>query len=135
MQNVGMKYLGIDYGTKHIGLAVSNDDGEMAFPVEKMSNDKGLLENIKALIAEKNIGGVVMGESKDFAGKENEVMLGARAFARALEAETGLAVSFEPEFLTSVEARHIQGGSEKTHSSAAAIILQSFLDRIKNNAS
>jgi len=128
-----MKYLGIDYGTKHIGLSMSNDDGNMAFPVEKMSNDKDLLGNIKALITDKKIGGVVIGESKDFAGKENEVMEEARAFARALEAETGLVVSFEPEFLTSVEARHIQGGSDKTHSSAAAIILQSFLDRTKNN--
>jgi len=126
-----MKYLGIDYGTKHIGLSVSSDDGTMAFPIEKVSNNKTFLENIKTLITEKKIMGVVMGESKDFSGKENEVMLGARAFARALEAETGLTVSFEPEFLTSVEARHIQGGSDKTHSSAAAIILQSFLDRTK----
>jgi len=126
-----MKYLGIDYGTKHIGLAVSNEDGTMAFPIEKVSNDKMLIGNIKTLIVEKKIAGVVMGESKDFSGKENEVMLGARAFARALEAESGLTVSFAPEFLTSVEARHIQGGSDKTHSSAAAIILQSFLDRTK----
>jgi putative Holliday junction resolvase len=124
-----MKYLGIDYGTKHIGIAVSDDGGSMAFPGDKLSNNKNLVENIKKLVGDRKIEGVVMGESKDFAGNENAVMEGARAFARALETELGLTVSFVPEFLTSVEARHIQGGSDKTHSSAAAIILQSFLDQ------
>lgn len=128
-----MRYLGIDYGDKHIGVAVSNENGDLAFPLEPLSNDVQLMGHISSLVKEKDIKEFVIGESKDFQGNENPIMKKAKEFAGKLEKESGKTVRFEPEFLTSVEARHIQGGSDKTHSSAAAIILQSFLDRKKNN--
>jgi len=127
-----MRYLGIDYGEKHIGIAVSDETGTLAFPFDTFSNSKTLIDDIKKVVEEKGVGGIVMGESKDFQGKENPIMEKARVFAKVLGEATGLPVFFEPEFMTSVEARRFQGGGEKTHSSASALILKSFLER-KNN--
>lgn len=128
-----MKYLGIDFGDKHIGLAVSSEEGAMAFPLEALSNNAQLIENIRSIVKEKNIEGIVMGESKDFKGNENPIMKKAKKFAGELGTALSLPVHFEPEFMTSVEARHIQGGGDKTHSSAAALILKSFIERQANN--
>jgi len=127
-----MRYLGVDYGEKHIGIAVSDETGTLAFPFTTFSNTKTLVEDIKKVVQEKQVVGIVIGESKDFQGKENPIMEKARAFAKVLGEVTSLPVFFEPEFMTSVEARRFQGGGEKTHASASALILKSFLER-KNN--
>jgi putative Holliday junction resolvase len=127
-----MRHLGIDYGEKHIGTSLSNEDGTMAFPHIALSNTSKLIEELATIIKEKKVNVVVMGESKDYAGKENAIMEKARVFGKMLEEKTKLPVYFEPEFMTSKEARHIQGGGEKTHSSAAALILKSFLDKKQN---
>ena len=128
-----MRYLGIDYGEKHIGIAVSDETGSLAFPFATFSNNKDLIVEIKKVVDEKDVRGIVIGESKDFQGKENPIMERARAFARALSDSLSLPVFFEPEFMTSVEARRFQGGGEKTHASASALILKSFLEKKKNN--
>ena len=127
-----MRHLSIDYGEKHIGIAVSNEDSTMAFPLVTLSNDSTLIPKLQAIIAEKQIGAIIMGESKDYQGKENPIMEKARAFATEIEVKTNLPLHFEPEFMTSTEARHIQGGGEKTHASAAALILKSYLDKKQN---
>jgi len=124
-----MRYIGIDFGEKHIGIALSNEDGTIAFPHATLMGGAGLIDDVLLITAEKKAEGIVMGESKNFQGEENPIMKKARQFAATLEERSGLSVHFEPEFMTSVEARHIQGGGEKTHSSAAALILKSFLDR------
>ncbi len=125
-----MRYLGIDFGDKHIGVAISNEDGTMAFPHTTLSNNGELFKKMKEIVKEKRIEEIVIGESKNFEGKDNAIMEKARVFAKSLEELTGLFVHFEPEFMTSVEARHIQGGGEKTHASASALILKSYLDRL-----
>jgi putative Holliday junction resolvase len=124
-----MRHLGIDYGEKHIGIAVSNEDGTMAFPHATLSNGPELLGKIAEIVEQKEVKKIVIGESKNFQGKDNSIMERARAFASALEDKVSLPVHFEPEFMTSVEARHIQGGGEKTHASAASLILKSYFDR------
>ncbi len=131
-----MKYLGIDFGDKHVGVAVSNDGGTMAFPLTTLDGGTGLIDEVSKLIEEKGVQAVVIGESKDFQGQDNKIMKKARVFAEELAQKTSkkvpVPIYFEPEFMTSVEARLIQGGGEKTHASAAALILKSYLDR-KNN--
>lgn len=126
-----MRYLGIDYGTKHVGIAVSNEDATMAFPHVTFSNDKKLIEKIREVVLEKKVVKIVIGESKNFSGKDNPLMEKVRQFGSRVEAELGLPVIFEPEFLTSVEARHIQGDNDKNHASAAALILKSSLDKLQ----
>ncbi|KND50127.1 MAG: tRNA-binding protein [Parcubacteria bacterium C7867-008] len=128
-----MKYLGIDYGTKKVGLALSDDGGSMGFPHSVMPNDTRLFDVIVHLIAKEKVEAVVMGESRDFSGAENPVAQEARAFATRL-VEAGTPVHFEPEMLTTQEARRdFEGVRTNGHSivdsSAAALILTSFLSR------
>lgn len=125
-----MRYLGIDYGTKRVGLALSDDAGVMGFPHAVLTNDGRLLEEVAALIERERVEAIVMGESRNFSGEENPVAQEARTFAESLTEKTGRPVHYEPEMLTTQEARRDFEGI-RTHgvvdSSAAALILTSFL--------
>lgn len=126
-----MRYLGIDFGSKRVGVAVSDENGKMAFPYSVILNDGKLLEEIQKIIREKNIEEVVIGESKNFKGEANKIMGEIEKFKKTLEEKTKLKIYFEPEFMTSKQAEHIQGKNQMHDASAATIILQSYLDRLK----
>ena len=129
-----MKYLGIDYGSKKLGIAISNDDGTLAFPRSIISNSKDTVATIASIIAQEHIEHIVMGESLDYKGKENKIFQESKEFADNLAKTTGITTCWEPEFLTSAQARTTQGNHDKIDASAAALILQTFLDR-KNKTS
>jgi putative holliday junction resolvase len=124
-----MKYLAIDYGKKKVGIATSDEGGEMAFPCMVIENNKMLLTEIRQLCKELKIGAIVMGESLDQNGKPNAIAKDARAFAVQLEDTLDLPLSFEKEWMTSVHARAMQEGKEIVDDSAAALILQRYLDK------
>jgi len=129
-----MRYLGIDYGTKKIGLAFSDEAGSMGFPHSIMPNDGRTLDELVALIRKEEVGAMVMGESLSFSGEENPVAAEAKAFGRILVERTGLPLYFEPEMLTTQEAKRDFEGvhvakSGNVDASAAAIILTSYLSR------
>jgi len=126
--------MGIDFGTKKIGIALSDEAGVMGFPHGIMPNDGRLIDEILSLIERKGVEAVVMGESRDYAGNENKVAAHAKEFAMLLERRSGLRAIFEPEMLTTQEARRdFEGvrvpGSPDVDSSAAALILTSYLSR------
>ncbi len=134
-----MRYLGIDYGSKKTGLALSDESGKMGFPHEVVPTHE-LPQRLAAVIPEHGITAVVMGESKDFSGNENPIHKEAQAFAAWVAHTFSLPVHWEPEFLTSAAARRGPGApdekpsrSPKTHepvdASAAALILTSYLSR------
>lgn len=141
-----MKYLGIDYGTKRIGVAVSDDTGTLAFPLGLVAAGEGALTEVLELARENGVETVVMGESRNFKGEPNPLLTEIEKFKAALEA-AGKKVLFEPEYMTSAAAEHqhahthdAQTGrpsrkeaasKEFLDSSAAALILQSWLDRRK----
>ncbi len=124
-----MKYLGIDYGSKRVGIAVSDGGGEMAFPKAVFPRDAGLVAKVLALAKEESTEGIVVGESRDYKGVENPIMKDILLFVAMLRAATSIPVLLEPEFMTSAAAEHIQGKTALHDSSAAALILQSFLDK------
>ena len=126
-----MKYLGIDFGLKRVGLAVSDETNSFAFPLSVLENADDLVSKIVSIYKEKDIDYVIVGESKDFSMKENEIMGEIKIFIKNLEKE-GLKVEMHPEFMTSAEAEHLQGKNDMLDASAAAIILKSYLDT-KNN--
>lgn len=130
------KFLGIDYGSKRVGVAISDDDGKLAFPRDIFTNDKKLLEKIVQLCDDESVSGVVVGESLDSAGKPNPIMKKVLIFKEKLENEIALPIHFEPEFMTS---HHASIGESKgefrkgaVDASAAALILQRFLDKRNN---
>src|SRR3989344_1039579 len=128
-----MRYLGIDYGSKRIGVALSDEEGRVAFPHSVVVNNSRAIATIAELIEGSGAGGVVVGESSNFKGERNKIQNEIDDFVKKLEAkEMDFEVIFEPEFLTSVQARAIMGENKKNDASAAAIILQSFLDGQNN---
>lgn len=141
-----MKFLGIDYGTKRIGVAVSDQNNTLAFPKEIILNDPNTFKKLGEIIGKENVEELVIGESVGFSGKLNALSERIEIFISELEEKFKLPVHKQKEFLTSVEAR--RGTNRKTQSnlpqahskkgqiksgrvdaSAAALILQRYLDK------
>lgn len=130
-----MKYLGIDYGTKRVGIAISDDEGILAFPKTVLAHTPHLAETIAAIVKAEGVTTLVVGESKDYRGVPNPLMRAIVPFVRRLELATGIPPVFHTEVLTSREAAHIQGDNAMNDASAATIMLQSYLDRVNKRPS
>ena len=140
-----MKHLGIDYGSKRVGVALSDDGGTMAFPYKILPNDMQLVDMVHNICGEENVSAIVIGESHDLSGKPNKIMGSIEEFKRNLEAELDLPIYFQKEFMTTIEARGREGKAENNarkvakgeqlsaDASAAALILQRYLDKKNNN--
>lgn len=136
------RLLGIDFGEKRIGVALSDEGVRLAFPHITIANNKDLIGEIVALVKEYEVEKVVIGESKDFSMRENRIMESAKDFADELKAKD-IEVVFHTEFMTSMQAekthfqlseRHKDRGVQKTKqidAQAAAIMLQSYIDTNK----
>lgn len=133
-----MRYLGVDYGSKKVGLALSDEAGTMGFPHAIVRNLPRLVDELCALIAKENVGAVVIGESRNLAGGDNPIAEEARAFGNQITERAGVPVFFESEIFTSAEARRAPHKELKTRApkrhpaidaSAAALILTSYLSR------
>ena len=136
-----MRYLGIDYGSKRVGLALSDVEGRIAFPYKIISNNLEFLDTIHNICGVEEISAIVLGESKDLSGKPNKIMGSIEELKRNLEADLDLPIYFEKEFMTTIKARGRAGKEvndarkvkkekkESADASAAALILQRFLDR------
>lgn len=133
-----MRYLGIDYGTKKVGLALSDEAGTMGFPHSIAPNTPELLDSLLALVQKESVSAIVIGESHDFSGAPNPVAEPAHALGDALSSRAGVPVFYESETLTSAEARRMHEPQEKSRApkaradvdaSAAALILTSYLSR------
>jgi len=145
-----MRFLGIDFGTKRIGVAISDENNTLAFPKEIVLNDANTFKKISEIIKEKNVGEIVVGESVDFSGKLNVLSERIEFFIMELKKKFKLPVHKQKEFLTSVEARRSKDGkkelnysqahsklkqikSGRVDASAAALILQRYLDKKNKN--
>lgn len=128
-----MKYLGIDYGLKRLGLAVLDDAHGFAFPLSVVDNSEHLITEINKISKENNINEIVVGESRNFNQEENEIMKEVLPFVEKLRKNLNLPVHLHPEFLTSMEAERLQGSNDMNDASAAAIILKSYLDLKQNH--
>jgi len=126
-----MRLLGIDYGTKRVGLALSDESGFFAFPHSVIKNDKFLLKKVIDICKKESVSIIVIGESVDYKGRCNPIMEEINVFKSILENEIKLPVFFENETLTSMEAERLQGKGSKLDASAAAIILRSYIDKKK----
>ena len=136
-----MKYLGIDYGTKRVGIAVSDTDGTLARPVAVLKNTGSLLSDLEDIIAKEGIESIVVGSSEG-----NKVQGDISELIGQLTITTFLPVDTITEAFSSMEAH---GGKGKERMSArmtkapekpsdldaraAAVILQRYLDKNSRN--
>ena len=139
-----MRIIGLDYGTKTVGVSISDETGLIAQPlltIERKRADKlrQTYAQIESIITEYGCEKIVLGLPKNMNNTEGERAASTREFAENLERRTGLTVIFEDERLTTVEADRILEETDVMHSRrktyidkmAAAIILQAYLDREK----
>lgn len=133
-----MKYLGVDYGSKKIGLALSDEEGTMGFPHKIIPNTPKAADHICALIAEKDVRALVIGDSRTYKGDKNPVAKGAEALGTHVSGRCGVPVFYESEVLTTAEAKRPPAKEPKSRSpkkkeavdaSAAALILTSYLSK------
>ncbi len=124
-----MRLLGIDYGTKRVGVALTDVGGAMAFPHDTFQNDDTLVPRLTALVKEKEVGAIVIGLSHTLGGIPNAVQKEIDTLAATLRETLGISVYLEPEQFTTQAALRLQGRTEKTDASAAALILDGYLIR------
>ena len=134
-----MKLLGIDFGERRIGLAISDPEGRVAVPLTALerSSDRHAVARIAELARREGVGGLVVGEPLGLDGERGAAAERARRFAERLAAATGLPWEAVDEALTSVEAgaRLREAGVDtrrhpgRVDAVAAQILLQEALDR------
>ena len=139
-----MRALGIDYGERRIGLALSDPTGLLASPWKKIANDANvgaaaqrLALEVDALIAEPDgLEAIVIGLPRRLNGDDTDQTGRVRRLGRLLAGQTSLPITFQDERLTSHEAdarlaereRDWRKRKAQVDAMAAAIILQDFLD-------
>lgn len=126
-----MRIIGIDYGSKRVGIALTDESGRMAFPHDTFDNDEQFLKKLVSLIEEKKVSEVVIGHSLNRDGKPNAIHADVEGLVTDLTLHTGLPVHLHPEQYTTQEALRSQERTRKTDASAAAILLNSYLTSAK----
>ena len=126
-----MRFLGIDFGERRIGLAVSDERGRIATPLETIErvNDAQAIERILSVIESERVGGLVMGEPRRLDGSRGDAAARVGSFARKLSEAAELKVRLIDEALTShAAAERVGADSPRLDAVAAQIILQDALD-------
>jgi putative holliday junction resolvase len=132
------RLLGVDYGEVRVGLAVSDPDRKLAFPLATYARrgpDKDAAY-FRTVVAEEAIAALVVGLPVHLSGREGQKAIEARAFGQWLAATTGLPVVFWDERFTTVEAESALWNAGLTHKKrkarrdrvAAQMLLQAYLD-------
>ncbi|MDP6500257.1 MAG: Holliday junction resolvase RuvX [Candidatus Marinimicrobia bacterium] len=129
------RILGIDYGEKRVGLALSDPMQMIASPFDTIPNNPELVTNIQSIIKEKDVEIVVVGLPKGMKGQVTTQTENVNRFVELL-IDKKVKVELIDERLTSVSAEKalIEQGIKTGHhkglidQTAAAIILQQFLD-------
>jgi putative Holliday junction resolvase len=134
-----MRALGIDFGEKRIGLAISDPDGRFAVPLTTLErrNDRSALRQIAEIVRREGVERLILGEPKGLDGRGGETAERVRRFGERLAEMTGLPLERVDEALTSAEAagrlRQAGIGSRREpgriDAVAAQILLQEVLDR------
>ena len=125
--------MGLDVGTKRIGVALADDSVKLAYPYDTIEVDGQELSTIAKLVSIESIETVVVGLPRNQQGEETEQSQVSRQFARALESN-GLKVVMQDESLTSVQAENYLKSSKKPYTKAdidkqaASIILQDYME-------
>jgi putative Holliday junction resolvase len=133
-----MRVLGLDLGAKRIGIAISDAEAAIAFPLDTLAN-KGRDQSVTALaelIVERDVGRVVVGLPIHMDGRKGPEVEAALAFATTLAKRSGVAVDTLDERLTTAEAAHAMRETGRTRkqtkaiidSVAACILLRTYLE-------
>ncbi|TYC66082.1 Holliday junction resolvase RuvX [Stappia sp. BW2] len=134
------RLIGLDLGTKTIGLALSDLGRGIASPMETIRRKKFTLdaEQLLAICAKKGVGGIVLGLPLNMDGSEGPRVQATRAFVRNLSQKTDLPITYWDERLSTAAVTRTLLEADTSRAKradvvdkmAAAYILQGFLDRL-----
>ncbi len=138
----GKALMGLDLGTKTIGVAVSDTMRQIATPLKTLRRRKfgQDAEALAGLITERGIGGLVLGLPRNMDGSEGPRCQSTRAFARNFSARTEMPITYWDERLSTVAAERAlleadtsrKRRGEVIDHVAAGYILQGMLDRLRH---
>jgi putative Holliday junction resolvase len=133
-----MRVLGIDFGSKRVGLAISDETGFLASPIGYVPGEAiaKVCASILEVVRERSVTEIVVGVPLKLDGKQSEQTQRTLQFIAALKEATTVPVKKWDERLTSVQANRIliegnvrrKDRKEKVDQLAAQIMLQSYLD-------
>jgi putative Holliday junction resolvase len=133
-----MRILAIDHGTKRVGLALSDETGTIAQPLQFLPAEPAakLFERLKEIVVERKVEEIVVGIPRNMNGTYGPAAEKAREFVTALQLVVTAPVRTWDERLTTVQAHRVlietgmrrEKRKERVDQTAAAILLQSYLD-------
>jgi putative holliday junction resolvase len=136
-----MSILALDHGTRRIGVAVSDDTGTLALPLEFIAAEPfaAFLERLKKIIDERRVDQILVGIPRNMNGSYGPAAEKAREFIARLQPALAIPIKTWDERLTSVQANRmlIEAGMRgekrrlRADQSAAALLLQSYLDSLQ----
>ena len=134
------RLLGIDFGNKHLGLALTDPSKTIARPFKTIDYNSQTLSVIEKICQEEEVAQIILGLPKSLNGtlgpQGNQVM----EFKKQLESKIRIPVILEDERLTTkiaqqlyqTEGKSVKQSREKINELAAQIILESYLERTSN---
>ena len=129
------KFLGIDYGLKHIGVAVSDSSNIISVPYSTFTEEE-ILTKICQIINDENIYGIIIGKPYHLDGSASEMIQNVEKFSQKLEKIISEPILFVDERLSS---KGYKSGKKTSKDSiqekSACLILDDFLTLYKNSPS
>ena len=132
------RVLALDHGERRIGVAISDELGMIAQPLEFISADpeQAALDRIHSLVTQRSVGMVLVGMPRNMDGSYGPAAEKVKAFVERLKPSLAVPIRLWDERLTSVQANRalrevgVRGSKRKGRidATAAAILLQSYLD-------
>jgi len=135
-----MRFLGIDYGRRRIGLALSDEEGVLASPLPphvRTRSEADVLNDLASLMKRHGVGTVIVGWPLNMDGSRGKMAREAEAFAHRLQKRTSTPAELFDERLTTREAERALLEADLSRrkrkllrdSLSAVLILQGYLDR------
>lgn len=133
-----MRLLGIDFGSKYIGLALSDPLKSLARPFKTIPSNDKLLEEIKKICQEEEVEKIILGLPKSMDGSIGPQGEKTLQFKKELESFLDLPIELEDERLTSKlasnllkdEKKKIKESKAELNKLAAQLILESYLEKM-----
>ncbi len=136
-----MRVLGLDFGTRTLGLSLSDESKTIASPLKtiRYEEEEDLLKELESILNEYSIDELVLGFPKNMNNTVGPRGEAALEFGKKLEKTFQIPVAYQDERLSTVEATHYmieadvsrKKRKKKIDSLAANIILQTYLDKKK----
>lgn len=137
-----MRLLGLDVGSKTVGVAISDELGITAQKLETIQIDESRynfgMRQLKKLVRQYEVDGFVLGLPKNMDGTSGSSVARSKAYGKRLEEKFGLPVHYSDERLTTIESRRVLVEDAGIHDRkkrkqvidqmAAVLILQNYLD-------